>query len=115
MTTTVRGLVAAIEREVRDTELQPARARLLINQLPSLMASCNAEIREADVQYAAVLLRFLDSDEAANRATIRAECSPEYRRKREARDTLKLVTELLSVMKHTLRSFTEEIRLGGRT
>jgi len=115
MATTVRGMVAEAQAEMRDAELQPERARALLTMLAALIGNCNAEIREADADYSAVLLRCLDSNEAANRARIRAECSPEYQRKREARDTKELVVELVRSLKYTLRSFEEEMRLAGRT
>jgi hypothetical protein len=39
------------------------------------LATCNDEIRQADAEFATVLLHHLDSEEAANRAKIRAETS----------------------------------------
>lgn len=115
MAMTVRGLVAEAQAEIRDTDLQPERARALLAHLSALLGNCNAEIREADAAYAAVLLACLDSNEAANRARIRAECSPEFQRKREARDTKELVIELVRALKYLLRSVEEEMRLAGRT
>lgn len=83
---TVREMVQDFQREIRDSDLLPGRAAELLTKLTALIGNCNTAIREADAEYAAVLLRHLDSDEAANRARIRAEISPEYQRKREARD-----------------------------
>lgn len=99
--------------EIRDTEdLPPDRASALLNRLTALMGNCNDEIREADAEYAAHLLACLDSEEAANRAKIRAETSAEYLRKREARDTKELVVELVRSLKYFLRSKEEEMRLA---
>lgn len=114
MASTVRRLVADAQREIRDTDLQPERARQLLTHLSALLGNCNTEIREADAAFAAVLLACLDGAEAANRARIRAECSPEYQRKREARDTKELVVELIRSLKYVLRSVEEEMRLAGR-
>jgi len=114
MATTVRGMVAEAQAEMRDAELQPERARALLAMLSALIGNCNAELREAEAEYSTVLLRCLDSNEAANRARIRAECSPEYQRKREARDTKELVIELVRSLKYILRSSEEEMRLAGR-
>lgn len=112
-TPTVRGLVRLIQVEVRDTpDLQPDRAAALLNQLTALIGNCNDQIREADGAYAAVLLKCLDSNEAANRARIRAETSPEYQQKREARDTKELAVELARSLKYFLRSKEEEMRLA---
>ena len=60
----------------------------------------------------AVLLGYLDAEAKANRAKIRAETSPEYQRKREARDTKELVQELVRSLKYFLRSKEEEMRLS---
>jgi hypothetical protein len=54
----------------------------------------------------------LQSDEAANRARIRAEVTPEYQRARAAKDTEKLVLELIRSCKKYLSSLDEEMRLS---
>lgn len=112
---TVRGLVAAAQAEIRDTDLLPERARVLLVQLSALLGNCNDEIRKADAMYAEALLRYLDSETKANRARIRAEASPEFQRRQEARDTKELVIELVRSLKYLLRSLEEEMRLAGRT
>lgn len=109
----VRGLVRLMQVEIRDTpDLQPDRAAELLNKLAAVLGNVNDEIREADAAYAVVLLRHLDGEEAANRAKIRAETSPEYRRKREARDTALLAKELIGTLKYFLRSKQDEMRLS---
>lgn len=109
---TVRGMVRLIQVEVRDTsDLQPDRAAELVTKLSALVGNCNDEIRTADAEYAAVLLGLLESEEAANRAKIRAETTPAYARKREARDTKELAVELSRSLKYFLRSKEEEMRL----
>lgn len=109
---TVRDWVRSAQREIRDTDLQPDRAADLLMKLTALMGNCNDEIREADADYATVLLSFLQSDEAANRAKIRAETTPAYQRKREARDTKELVTELCRSLKYLLRAKAEELQMA---
>lgn len=110
----VRGLIAQAQTELRETDVSPERARELLAHLSALMGNCNDEIRKADAAYAAHLLSCLDSDEAANRAKIRAETSPEFQRKREARDAKELVVEMIRSLKYLLRSVEEEMRLAGR-
>lgn len=110
---TVRELVRQYQREIQQTaDLMPDRAAELLNKLTALMGNCNDEIREADSIYAGVLLGFLDSEEKANRATIRAETSAEYQRKREARDTKELVVELSRSLKYFLKAKSEELQLS---
>lgn len=109
--TTVRSLVREMQVEIRDTpDLLPDHAADLLRKLTALMGNCNDEIREADQDYAVRLLACLESEEAASRAKIRAETSPEYQRKREARDTKELVVELVRSLKYFLRSKEEERR-----
>lgn len=106
-------MIRAIQREIRDTaDLQPDRAAELLNRLTALIGNCNDEIREADAIYAAVLLKHLESEEAANRAKIRAETTPEFIRKREARDIKELAVELSRSLKYFLRAKAEEMGLS---
>ncbi len=111
----VRELIRQMQQEVRDTsDLLPTRAAEILTKLTALVGNCNDEIREADHAYAVVLLQFLDADEAANRARIRAETSLPFLRKREARDAKELVIELVRSLKYFLKAKEEEMRLGGR-
>lgn len=112
--TTIRGMVRLIQVEVRDTpDLQPDRAAELLNKLTALLGNLNDEIRIADALYAEVLLGCLDSDEAANRAKIRAETTPAYKRKREAKDTKELAIELIRSLKYFLKTKQDEYRYSG--
>ena len=81
--------------------------------MTALLGNCADQIREADAEYGVTLLAFLDSEKKANRARIRAEISPEYRRKQEARDTKELVQELARSLKYYLRAKQEEYRMAG--
>lgn len=110
---TVRDLIRQMQQEIRDTpDLLPGRAAELLTKLTALLGNTNDEIREADHAYAVVLLQFLDADEAANRAKIRAETSLQFIRKREARDAKELVIELVRSLKYFLKAKEEEMRLS---
>ena len=104
-------MVRQIQVEVRGGDLPPDRAREVLNTLTSLIGNCNDELREADMAYNVVLLHYLDADEAANRANIRAKTSPEYARMREAKDTLTLVVEMVRSLKTVLKSQQDEMGL----
>lgn len=108
---TTRETIAACQAEMRQGDLPPARAREMLVQLTALYGNCMDDTREADHVYALVLLRCLDTDEAASRAKIRAETSVEYLRKRDAEATLKLVLESIRSLKTMVRSLDEEMRL----
>jgi hypothetical protein len=108
---TVRERVRAIQKELRDGALTPDVARESLIHLTALMGNVNDEQREADHEYKLVLLGCLQGDEAANRARIRAEVTPQYQRSREAKDTRDLVIEMIRSCKAYLRSLDEEMRL----
>jgi hypothetical protein len=112
MSTSVRALIRSMQAEIRDTDLQPERAADLLAKLSALLGNLNDEIREADSAYAVVLLDCLSRDEAANRAKIRAEISPEYRRKREARDLKELTIELTRSLKYYLKAKQDEYQIA---
>lgn len=110
---TVRDMVRQIQVEIRDTpDLQPDRAAELLNRLTALVGNVNDEIREADAEYARVLLAHLESETVANRAKIRAETTAEYQRKREARDIKELCIELARSLKYFLRAKADEMRMA---
>ena len=108
----MRDLVRTIQRELRQGELAPERARELLVTLTALLGNTLEEIREADAAYAKVLLACLESSTKANRATIQAQCTPEFARKQEARDTRELVVEMTRSLKYYLRSLAEEMQLS---
>jgi len=108
----VREMIRAAQSEMRTTSPTPERANELLWHLTALIGNCNEEIREADMDYARVLLEHLEQDETANRAKIRAETTPEFLRKREARDTKELCTEIVRSLKIFLRGLQEEMRLS---
>lgn len=110
----VREFVRSMQKEMRESELRPERARELMLKATSLMGNCLDELRDADIAFNEVLLKHLDGEEAANRAKIRAETTEEYRRAREAKDTLTLVTKMGSNLKTWLSSLDTEMRMGGR-
>jgi hypothetical protein len=113
MSLSVRELVKGYQREVQQTvDLLPDRAAQLLMQLSALVGNVLDEIREADSEYAVTLLHFLDTEKKANRANIRAEISPEFRRAREARDTKELVVELTRSLKYFLRVKYEEMQMS---
>jgi hypothetical protein len=111
---TVRDRIAAIQKSLRDGSVTPALARESLVQLTALYGNVLEEQRDADHEYKLVLLGCLQSDEAANRARIRAEVTPQFQRARAAKDMEKLVIELVRSCKKYLSSLDEEMRLSGR-
>lgn len=110
---TVRERIKAAQIEVRDSgDLPPARASQLLMELTALLGNVSEEIRQADAAYAAVLLHELETSEKANRARIKAETSPEYQRKQEARNLRELTQEMIGSLKYFLRAQEAEMRLA---
>lgn len=105
-------MVKAIQREVVTGELLPERASQLLLKASALLGNCSEEIREADYAYAQVLLQCLNDETKANRARIRSEVTPEFQRRREARDTHALLVELIRSMRTMLRTLEAELRLA---
>lgn len=108
----VRERIKAIQKELRDGGLTPDLARESLVTLTALLGNVHDEQREADHEYKLVLLGCLQGDEAANRARIRAEVTPQYQRAREAKDTFTLVQEMIRSCRAYLRSLDEEMRLA---
>lgn len=108
---TVRERVRKIQGELRDGALTPDLTRESLVTLTALLGNVNDEQRDADHEYKLVLLGCLQGDEAANRARIRAEVTPQYQRAREAKDTRDIVIEMIRSCKAYLRSLDEEMRL----
>jgi hypothetical protein len=112
MAATVRERIRGIQKHLGEGALTPDLARESLVHLTALLGNCNDEQRHADHEYKLVLLGCLQGDEAANRARIRAEVTPQYQRSREAKDTVDLVVEMIRSCKVYLRSLDEEMRLA---
>jgi hypothetical protein len=114
--TPVRDLIRTYQREIRQTaDLQVDRAAAILNHLSALIGNVNDEIREADAAYAVALLAIMEAEQKANRARIRAETTPEYQRKREARDEKELLLELTRSLKYFLKAKADEWQLARHT
>jgi hypothetical protein len=82
-----------------------------LTKLTALLGNVLDEQREADAAFNVVLLKHLETEEAASRAKIRAETTAEYHRKREARDVHELTVELIRSLKMFIKGRAEEMRL----
>ena len=105
---TIREMIYDIQNEVAKGDLVSEVAADLLTKLSALMGNINDEIRKRDVEYSRVLLQWLETEEKANRAKIKAECSSEYLAKREARDLKELALEIIRSLKYYLRAKEDE-------
>ena len=109
---TVREIVKRIQAEVLSDGATPAIVREADMTLSALLGNVHQEQRIADQEYKLVLLGCLQGAEAANRARIRAEVTPQYLRAREAKDIAEEVKQLSVSCRAYLRSLSEEMRLS---
>lgn len=100
--------------EIRDTDLTPVRACELLAKLTALMGNIAEEVTDAELAYTRVLSDAYQAEQKANRAKIAAEITPEYRRKREARDAAYLVEKLTQSLKVIIRQRETEMKALGR-
>lgn len=108
----IRERIRKIQVELRDGALTPDMARESLVTLTAMLGNVADEMRAADADYKRVLLDAMRSESKANRARIVAETSPEYARAREAKDTERLVVEMMRSCRAYLRSLDEEMRLA---
>lgn len=112
MAGSVRARIREMQVEIRDNPLEAKRGAVLLTTLTALWGDVLAEVRAAEGEYRTVLLEALATDEAANRAKIRAQGTPQYARVREAKDTERLCLELIRSLKKFLTLQAEEMRLS---
>lgn len=108
----IRDLIEGYRREIRDSDLPPSRAAEILTKLTALMGNVLDEIRDAEMAFNVVLLGYLDSEKAANRAKLRAQTTPEYTRAKQAKDTHTVVVEMIRSLRQVLRTQGDEMRLS---
>lgn len=108
MTKSIRQIVQDIQTELANGNLEPDRASEILVTLTAVLGNITDEILLRDVEYNKILLGLYDSEKTANRAKIKAEVSPEYIAKQEARNTKEKVIEMIRSLKYYLRTKQEE-------
>ncbi len=111
---TIREMVNAVRDEaMRAEDLLPDRAAELLVKLSALFGNCNDELRRREMAYNQVLMLSYDTELKSNRAKIRAEASPSYEAKIEAKHTKELILELIRSLKFFLKNKEEKKRWSG--
>ena len=106
--------IQAIQGQLADGQLTPDLARESLVKLTALLGNVHDLQRKADHDYKLVLLGCMQSNKAANRARIEAECTSQYDEARKAGDLAKLVIENIRSLKQYMRSLDEEMRFTPR-
>lgn len=96
---TIRERIAEIHAQQLRGDVSPHQAAQWQSTLGALVGNVLQEIREAEADYHVVYAKCLDEEGKANRATIRSQMTPEWKRLREAKDTLKLVESMTAGLK----------------
>ncbi len=109
---TIREQVLTVQKQLGNSAVTPDTVRMGLMTLTSLLWHVQKEQREADHEYKLVLLGCLQGDEAANRARIRAEVTPQHQRAQEAKHIGEFVIETIRSCKVYLKSLDEELRLS---
>ena len=109
----IRELISNYRNEVGKGNLAPQRAAEILTELSSIMGTILDEIQGCEMKYNKFLLKCYDSEQKANRAKIVAEISPEYEAMRTAKNTLKVVEEMIRALKYLLRALEEGYRQAG--
>lgn len=109
---TAREQIAAMEAEMGETEISPARASEMLLHATSLHATCVREATRRELVYNHVLNAYMSGDEPATRATIRAKASDEYAAWLQARDEVEICMEHVRSLRKFLEHQREEMRLA---
>ncbi len=104
--------IAAMEVEMSETEVSPARASEMLMQATAIHAGYVREATQRELVYNHVLNAYMSGDEAAARATIRAKASDEYAAWQKARDEAGICLEHVRSLKKFLEHQREEMRLA---
>lgn len=109
----IKGLIRGYNEEILNHDLTPSRASDILCEVSSLLGNITDEIKRTEIEYNRVLLKFLEEEPKANRAKIKAECSPEYEAKLNAKNTMLVATQLIGSLKYYLREKESELKQSG--
>lgn len=111
MSQSVRDMVRAIQKRVLSGSVTPDVAVEYLEQLSALAGYTLDEILDADMAYNAVLEQHLAAEDKANHAKVKAETSPEYRRKRESHNLFETIDKMSAALKYRLKGAEIDARL----
>jgi hypothetical protein len=108
----VRELTHELRLRYRQDNLTPSEAQEIERLASSLTGNCTDEIKEAEIAYNIVLFKARREERSAKDGEIVAKTTEEYKRYRDAVDTLNELKTIISSARSYLRYKTEEMRHG---
>ena len=112
MEKSIREIIREFSNEILKGDLAPVRASEILTELSALYGNVLDCIKDADVAYNVVLLKYYEEEKTANRARIKAEITKEYSDKQDARNTEKIMLEMTRNLKYFLTAREEAYRAG---
>lgn len=95
-------------RLLTPSNLSPVQVAELLVQLSAIKGNVNDELTRREMAYNRKLLYFLETEEKANRAKIKANTSEEYEQLREAKNCLESVDSMEGTLKYLQRAKESE-------
>ena len=113
MEKSIRDIITGYSNEIINGDLSPVRASEILANLSALYGNVLDCIKDADVAYNKILLKYYEEEKTANRARIKAEITKEFSDKQNAKNTEKIMLEMARNLKWFLRAKGNEYKLGG--
>lgn len=111
--TTVRDLVSDIQKRMLHGYDSPMQAAEDLVEATALLSNVQVECLEAEVEFNRFRLACLDTHKTASKANMVAECSSEWVRFKQAKNTSAWLEEAIKTLKHFGNQQRETMRFGG--
>ena len=108
----IREMIREYENEILKGDLLPIRASEMLIEMSALLGNVLDKITETEMLYNQVLLKNYDSEKTANRAKIKSEITDEFKNMRDAKNTEKVLLEVIRGLKYFLRMKEDEYKAG---
>lgn len=110
----IRELIRKRRQEIRATpDMLPDKAASLLMEMSALMGNCNDAILIADSNYAQKLVQLMSESKSVAEAKMKAEASPEWVSKYEARAMKEECLETVRSLKYYLKAKSDEYQVSG--
>lgn len=105
---TLRERINEYQSEILSKDLLPERASIILTEISALYGNILDRIKDTEMIYNKVLLAYLDSEQKANRAKIKAEITQEYQDLKDATNTEKVCLQMIRSLSKFLKAKESE-------